>query len=88
LRSHAHAHHRRHVDTGNTHDIHMSYGSVGIDTAPSGHSQHVLGVVGQGSKGQQIHQKRHIPGCDEMGVELDDGTDGIPLVTRFDEGLS
>ena len=23
-----------------------------------------------------------------MGMELDDGTDGIPLVPRFDEGLS
>ena len=66
----------------------MSYGSVGIDTAPSGRSQHVLGVVGRGSKGQRIHQKRHIPGWEEMGVELDDGTDGIPLMTRFDEGLS
>ncbi len=29
-----------------------------------------------------------IPGCDEMGMELDDGTDGIPLVSTFDEGLS
>ena len=48
-------------------------GSVGIDTAPSGRSQHVLGVVGRDSKDQRIHQKRHIPGCDEMGVELDDG---------------
>ena len=29
-----------------------------------------------------------IPEWDEMGVELDDGTDGIPLMTRFEEGLS
>ncbi len=32
--------------------------------------------------------KTQIPGWDEMGVELMDGTDGIPLMTRFDEGLS
>ncbi len=48
----------------------------------------MLGVVGRGSKGQRTHQNDKIPEWDEMGVELDDGTDGIPLMTRFDEGLS
>ena len=48
----------------------------------------MLGVVGRDSKGQRIHKNDKIPEWDEMGVELDDGTDGIPLVTRFDEGLS
>ncbi len=34
------------------------------------------------------YPKRQIPGWVKMGVELDDGTDGVPLVPRFDEGLS
>ena len=48
----------------------------------------MLGVVGRGSKGQRILQKRQILEWDEMGVEVDDGTDGIPLVYTFEEGLS
>ncbi len=42
----------------------------------------MLGVVGRDGKGQRIHQKRRIPGWEEMGMELDDGIDGVPLMTR------